>query len=247
MSSKIGTNLTANYSINFSLPKRHKKSIKFIIIHYTGMKKQSGAIRKLCDHNSKVSSHYFIKDNGQVLCLVPDLFVAWHAGQSDWKKKRLLNKYSIGIEINNPGHDHKYKNFSLKQISSLIKLIKLLIKKYNIKAQNVLGHSDIAPLRKKDPGEKFPWKKLFKKKLCKWHTLNEKKIKKQRNIKINAEETRKFFENLHKFGYMKISGPNIKNKSILLVKAFQRRFRQSLINGNLDKECLLISKNLVKN
>ena len=247
MSSKIGTNLTANYSINFSLPKRHKKSIKFIIIHYTGMKKESEALRKLCDHNSKVSSHYFIKDNGQVLCLVPDLFVAWHAGQSDWKKKRLLNKYSIGIEINNPGHDHKYKNFSLKQISALIKLIKLLIKKYNIKVQNVLGHSDIAPLRKKDPGEKFPWKKLFKKKLCKWHTLNEKKIKKQRNIKINAEETRKFFENLHKFGYMKISGPNIKNKSILLVKAFQRRFRQSLINGNLDKECLLISKNLVKN
>ena len=247
MSSKIGLNLTANYSINFSLPKRHKRSIKYIIIHYTGMKKEAAAIRKLCDHNSKVSSHYFIKDNGQVLCLVPDLFVAWHAGQSDWRKNRLLNKYSIGIEINNPGHDYKYKNFSFKQISALIKLLKLLVKKYNIKVQNVLGHSDIAPLRKKDPGEKFPWKKLSKKKLCKWHNLNEKKIKKQRNIKISAEEMRKFFKNLHKFGYMKIGSPNLKIKKILLVKAFQRRFRQSLINGNLDKECFLISKNLLKN
>ena len=247
MSLKIGLNLITNYSINFSLPKRDKKSIKYIIIHYTGMKKELDAIRRLCDQNSKVSSHYFIKDNGQVMCLVPDLFEAWHAGQSNWKKNNLLNKYSIGIEINNPGHDHKYKNFSLKQISALVKLLKFLIKKYNIKAQNVLGHSDIAPFRKKDPGEKFPWRKLAQKKLCKWHNLSEEKIKKYRNIKVDTKEVRKFYNNLCKLGYTKIDGSKVKTKRFLIVKAFQRRYRQSLINGNLDKECLLISENLQKN
>tara|TARA_Y100000992_G_C21231689_1_gene475830 strand:- start:77 stop:724 length:648 start_codon:yes stop_codon:yes gene_type:complete len=210
------------------------------------MKRESDAIKRLCDHKSKVSSHYFIKDNGKVLNLVPDLFEAWHAGKSYWKKNRSLNKYSIGIEINNPGHDHRYKNFSFRQISALIKLLKFLIKRYNINVQNVLGHSDIAPLRKKDPGEKFPWKNLAKKKLCKWHNLNEEKIKKYRNIKINAEEMRKFYKNLYKFGYVKIGGLKLKNKGFLIVKAFQRRFRQSLINGNIDKECLMISENLKK-
>ena len=128
------------------------------------MKKESEAIQKLCNSRSKVSSHYFIKNNGQILNLVPDLYTAWHAGVSCWKKFKSLNKYSIGIEINNPGHDHGYKKFNSKQIFSLIKLLKYLKKKYNIKKQNILGHSDIAPYRKKDPGEKFPWDVLAKKK-----------------------------------------------------------------------------------
>ena len=235
------------YSPNFNLKKRSKNSIKFIIIHYTGMKKEASAIKKLIDHKSSVSCHYFVKNNGKILRMVPDNFDAWHAGESNWKNFTSLNTSSIGIEINNPGHQHGYKSFSNYQIKSLIYLLKKLKKKFKIKKENILGHSDIAPFRKKDPGEKFPWKKLSKKKLCKWHNLNEKKLKKLRNIKINAEETRKFFKNLHKFGYIKISSPKIKIKSILLVKAFQRRFRQSLINGNLDKECFLISKNLLKN
>ena len=162
MSLKIGLNLTNNYSINFSLPKRNKKLIKFIIIHYTGMKKEFDAIRKLCDQKSKVSSHYFIKNDGEILNLVPDLFEAWHAGKSRWEKYNMLNKYSIGIEIQNPGHDYGYKNFNKKQISSLKKLLNYLIKKFQIKKKYILGHSDIAPDRKKDPGEKFPWKDLAK-------------------------------------------------------------------------------------
>ena len=163
MSSKIGLNLTRNYSINFDLKKRDKKSIKFIIIHYTGMKNESDAIKRLCDAKSEVSSHYFIKNNGDLLNLVPDLYNAWHSGKSSWKKFKSLNRYSIGIEINNPGHEFKYKKYSLKQISSLIKLLKVLKKKYKIKKQNILGHSDISPNRKKDPGEKFPWNRLAKK------------------------------------------------------------------------------------
>lgn len=242
MSSKIGLNLAINYSINFDLPKRGKSSIKFIIIHYTGMKKESAAIKRLCDSKSKVSSHYFIRNNGELLNLVPDLYIAWHAGDSQWKSFKSLNKHSIGIEINNPGHDHGYKKFSLKQILSLVKLLGFLTKKYNVKKQNILGHSDISPNRKKDPGEKFPWKKLAKKNLCKWHTLNEIKIKKYRNLKINKTKEKIFFDNLYKFGYHKID----RNKKTSLIKTFQRKFRQNLVNGKIDQECYLISQNILK-
>jgi Negative regulator of beta-lactamase expression len=247
LSSKIGLNLTRNYSINFDLKKRNKKSIKFIIIHYTGMKNESDAIKRLCDSKSKVSSHYFIKNNGDLLNLVPDLYNAWHSGKSSWKKFESLNRYSIGIEINNPGHEFKYKRYSFKQISSLIKLLKVLKKKYKIKKQNILGHSDISPNRKKDPGEKFPWKKLARKKLCKWHTLNENKIKIYRNLKSNTNDEKLFLNNLNKIGYSKKFSTRYRITKINLVKAFQRRYRQSLINGKIDKECLVISQNLLKN
>ena len=242
MSLKLGLNLTRNYSINFDLPKRNKKKIIYIILHYTGMKKETRAIERLCDSESKVSSHYFVKNNGKVLNLIPDLYTAWHAGKSNWKKLKSLNNYSIGIEISNPGHDHGYKKFSSKQILSIIKLLRFLIKKYKIKKQNILGHSDIAPNRKKDPGEKFPWRRLAKKNLCKWYNLREDKIRKNRNLKLKINDENLFFSNLYEIGY---SISKNKNEKINLTKAFQRRFRQSLINGKIDQECLLISKNLL--
>ena len=234
---KMGLNLTRKYSYNFSLPKRTQKIIKFIVIHYTGMKNQNDAIKRLRDQKSKVSSHYFIKDNGILLNLVPELYEAWHAGKSSWKKYKSLNKYSIGIEINNPGHSHGYKSFNSKQIKSLKNLLKYLVKKYKILPENVLGHSDISPDRKQDPGEKFPWKLLAKHKLCKWHKLKEEKIKKYRNISLTKKDKILFLKNLHRIGY---------SKKNLIVKAFQRRFRQELVNGKLDKECFLISKSLIK-
>ena len=126
MSFKTGLNLTENYSINFNPLKRRKKLIQYIIVHYTGMKKESKAIERLCDTNSKVSSHYFIKNSGEVLNLVPDLYEAWHAGKSSWKNLKSLNKNSIGIEINNPGHEHGYRKFNNKQILSLKKILKHL-------------------------------------------------------------------------------------------------------------------------
>ena len=116
MYQKIGLKMARNYSPNFNLPKRVKNRIKFIIIHYTGMKKESAAIKRLQDPKSKVSSHYLIKKNGEIINLVPDLFEAWHAGVSSWKNFKSLNKNSIGIEITNPGHQHGYKKFSKKQI-----------------------------------------------------------------------------------------------------------------------------------
>ena len=239
MSSKIGLNLTKRYSINFSLPKRKPKTIKFIILHYTGMKKETKAIQKLCNYKSKVSSHYFIKNSGEVLNLVPDIFEAWHAGKSKWGKYSMLNKYSIGIEIQNPGHDHGYKKFNIKQIASLKKLLNYLIKKYKIDKKNILGHSDVAPNRKKDPGEKFPWKDLAKKKLAIWHNLQEKKIQKFRRERISLKNEGIFIKNLNKFGYARHQKKDI-------VNAFQRKFRQDLVNGKIDKECLIISKNLLK-
>ena len=205
------------------------------------MKSQSKAVERLCDSSSKVSAHYFIKDNGKLLNLVPDLYEAWHAGKSSWKNLKSLNKYSIGIEINNSGHDYRYPKFKKRQISTLKKLLKNLINKYKIRNRNILGHSDIAPDRKKDPGEKFPWKDLANKDLSIWHKLKENKIKILRNQKLNSKDQNMFFKNLYKFGYSKMN----KNK-LFLIKAFQRRFRQSLINGKVDKECLIISKSLTK-
>ena len=237
---------TQNYSPNFSLPKRNKKKIRFIILHYTGMKKESEAINRLCDFKSQVSSHYFIKRNGTTLNLVPDLYEAWHAGKSSWGNYKSLNKYSIGIELQNSGHDHAYENFSSKQINSLIILLKQLIKIYKINYKNILGHSDIAPDRKKDPGEKFPWKKMTKYKIALGHGLNEIKLRKIRSIKVSQKDKQIFFGNLYKLGYRKIGSNKKNNKNITLIKAFQRRFRQSLINGIIDKESLIISKNLLK-
>ena len=139
-----------NYSPNFDLNKRRKTQIKFIIFHYTGMKKESEAVNRLTDIQSEVSSHYMIKNNGNIISMVPELYTAWHAGKSSWKNFISLNKHSVGIEISNPGHKYNYRKFKKKQINSLLKLSKYLIKKYKIGPENILGHSDIAPDRKKD-------------------------------------------------------------------------------------------------
>ena len=156
-----------------------------------------------------------------------------------------MNKNSIGIEITNPGHEYGYKNFSSKQITSLKKLLKYLIKKYKINHKYVLGHSDISPDRKKDPGEKFPWQELAQNKLAWWHKLDLEKIKKFRKITLSSrKEEKNFIKNLCKIGYVKISQKKSK-KNQLIIKAFQRRFRQELVNGLIDKECFLISKNLI--
>ena len=246
MYQKIGLKMAESYSPNFSLPKRPKKRIKFIIIHYTGMKKESHAIKRLQNLKSKVSSHYLIKNNGEILRLVPDLYEAWHAGVSTWKRFKSLNQNSIGIEITNPGHQHGYKNFSSKQIFSLKKLLNFLIKKFKINKKCILGHSDVSPGRKKDPGEKFPWEMLAKNKIGFWHNLNKKKIKKLRNKKfLTSIEENMFLKNLYKIGFNDVEGVKSHQNLKFLTLAFQRRFRQSLVNGKLDKECLLISKNLV--
>ena len=242
---KLSINTTLNYSPNFDRDKRNPKDIKFLVLHYTGMIKEKDAIKKLTNEKSKVSCHYFIKNNGEILTLVPDLYTSWHAGISSWQNFRFLNKNSIGIEISNPGHENYYKKFSKKQINSTLKLILFLIKKYKIKKNFILGHSDIAPDRKKDPGEKFPWKYLSKKKIGIWHNLDERKLIKDRSIKVNKLEKKIFIQNLYKIGYPRSSKIKKYKYAKILTKAFQRRFRQELINGIIDQECLIISKKLI--
>ena len=234
--------MSTNYSPNFDLRKRSKRNIKYIIYHYTGMKNDKSAIKRLTDFNSKVSCHYYIHKNGKLTQLVPELYIAWHAGNSNWKNDQSLNKSSIGIEVSNPGHENGYEAFRTKQIKSLIKISKILITKYKIKKNNILGHSDIAPLRKKDPGEKFPWKFLSRKKIGVWHKLNFIECDKLRSKKFNLEH-KFFFKNLKKFGY----SINTSKKSELkkIISNFQRRFRPELIDGKIDRECFEIIKSLI--
>ena len=233
------------YSPNFDRKKRSINSIKIIIIHYTGMQSERESIVKLRSPKSKVSSHFVINRNGKIYRLVQDNKVAWHAGKSCWGKYKNLNKNSIGIELVNKGHQFGYTNFKKRQLSSLIKICKSLIKKYKIKKRNIVGHSDIAPLRKIDPGEKFPWKQLANNKIGIWHNCKSSLLRQYRNIKILEKKDKiKFIKNLNKIGYCF----STKKKSFLvkIMKAFQRHYRPELINGRTDKECLIIAQNLSK-
>ena len=244
----MNINITLNYSPNFNPKKRKVRQIKFIIFHYTGMKTDTESLNRLTNVKSEVSCHYLIKNNGEIVMMVPDLYIAWHAGKSHWKNFKSLNKNSIGIEISNPGHNFRYKKFSKKQIQSILKISKFLIRKYKIKKKNILGHSDIAPIRKKDPGEKFPWEFFSKHKIGLWHNLSTKMLKENRQKKINILSKKNFYNNLSKIGYLIKNPKEIKKDKYLnlVTKAFQRRFRQELINGEIDQECLLISQNLAK-
>ena len=172
--------------------------------------------------------------------IVPDLYVAWHAGISSWKKDIFLNSNSIGIEISNPGHEYGYKILIKNRLNQLLNLSKKLKKKYKIKKENILGHSDIAPLRKKDPGEKFPWKLLKKKKYALWHNLNEKKCKKLRKKKmIDKNIFINYYLNLV------INHTKIIKKKLKFIKNFQRRFRPQLISSIVDQESYEILKSLI--
>ena len=239
---------TLNYSPNFNAKKRDIKQIKFIIFHYTGMKKESEAISRLTDIQSEVSSHYLIKNNGEIITMVPEAYIAWHAGKSSWGSYKYLNKNSIGIEITNPGHEFNYKKFTKKQITSLLILSKFLIKKYKINLKNILGHSDVAPERKKDPGEKFPWQYLSQNKVGLWHLIKKHELIKNRQIKTTKIDKDLFINNLFKIGYQKKPPRTLDRHKYLsyIIKAFQRRYRQDLINGKIDQECLIISQNLIK-
>ena len=233
--------MTLNYSPNFDHKKRDKKKIKYLIYHYTGMKNDKLAIKKLTSLYSNVSCHYYITKSGKLIQMVPDLFVAWHAGESYWGNDKSINYNSIGIEISNPGHGNGYRNFSDKQIKCLIRISKLIIKKYNIDKNKILGHSDIAPLRKIDPGEKFPWKFLNKKKIGVWHNVSSEKLKFLRK-KNSEENSSEFINYLKKIGY-NIGYSNL-NELKKIIKVFQMRFRPEIVNGKLDLECLNIAKSL---
>ncbi len=145
--------------MNYSSRKKNK-IVKYIVIHYTGMKNLNLAYKKLSDTNSNVSAHYLISRKGIIFNLLCPKYKAWHAGKSKWGNKTNINDYSIGIELENKGHDYGYSNFSKKQYNSLKKLIFFLKINFKIFDKNIIFHSDIAPNRKCDPGEKFMINKI---------------------------------------------------------------------------------------
>ena len=224
--------LKVNKSLNFSKKARTLRNIRYLIIHYSGMQSGRVSMDRLKNPKSKVSCHYFIERNGNIFKMVEDDKIAWHAGKSKWKDLKNLNKHSIGIEIQNKGHFINYQSFTKKQIFSLIKLIKLLMKKYKINKKNILGHSDIAPLRKLDPGEKFPWNFLSKKGVAVWYPKNKLKAD-----EIEIKSMRKiFFRNIYKIGYRFFSLSKKSNKDRKIIMAFQRRFLPNEVNGKITKK-----------
>ena len=159
------------FLVSPNFEKRKFRKIKYLIVHYTGMKSSAESLKRLQSKKSKVSSHYFINEYGKIIQLVKDYNIAWHAGISFWGSDKNLNSKSIGIEIQNKGQEFGYHKFNKSQVDALVKLMLYLKNKYQINDAFILGHSDIAPLRKKDPGEKFPWELLSKKKICIWHNI----------------------------------------------------------------------------
>ena len=226
------------FSPNYDKNKRSKKIINFIVIHYTGMQSERESIKRLRNPKYKVSCHYLINRSGKIYRLVADNKIAWHAGKSCWGKYKNLNKNSIGIELVNKGHRYGYQAFTRIQIKRLVELCKYLKRKYKIKNKLILGHSDIAPLRKADPGEKFPWGYLSSKGVGTYPGKIMKKEKFQKNNNISM-----LFYNLRIIGYRYLKRKFRKK----IIKSFQRRYRQNRANGILDSETLKISEILAKN
>ena len=237
--------ITSLKSYNYSKKARKINIIKYLIIHYTGMQSLRASLSRLLSKRHQVSCHYVIDRKGKIFKMVDENRIAWHAGKSKWKQFKNLNKSSIGIELENKGHKFGYQKFPSKQINVLINLCLLLKKKYRIEDCNILGHSDIAPLRKLDPGEKFPWFKLKRKRLGIWCSSSRvKTTRKSLNVKIKRKI---FFENLYKIGYRYFSLKKTSKLDRKIITAFQRRFRQNKVNGLIDLETLKISDYLSKN
>lgn len=186
-----------------------------IILHYTGMQTARAALERLCDPAAQVSAHYFIDEDGKVKQLVEDQFRAWHAGKSCWRGQADINAHSLGIELVNPGHEFGYCEFPPVQIQALDELCQRLMKKYKISPGNVLAHSDVAPSRKTDPGEFFPWAALAAEGIGIWPHPND--IDRQAATDLAADHIH-IHQLLIEFGY----DPEASFEQ--LVTAFHRHF-----------------------
>lgn len=196
--------------------------VSMIVLHYTGMQTAQAAIDRLRDPEAKVSAHYLIAEDGTILRMVAEGKRAWHAGKSRWRGIEDVNSASIGIEIVNPGHEFGYRPFLEEQIDALIPLVADITERHGITRGNVVGHSDIAPTRKQDPGELFPWNRLAKLRLALPHPT--------KNLMDPLWSDAGFLIALERFGY------DVSDK-LAAVVAFQRRFRPELLDGVIDGEC----------
>lgn len=198
-----------------------KAPVTMLVLHYTGMPTCAEAAQRLTDPEAKVSSHYLVAEDGQIMRLVAEDKRAWHAGKSWWRGVTDINSASVGIEICNPGHEFGYRPFPDAQIDALIPLVADIVQRHGITRGNIVGHSDIAPSRKQDPGELFPWAQLAKLRLA--------LPRPTKNLLDPAWGDAGFLLALERFGY-DVSDP------LAATVAFQRRFRPELIDGTIDGE-----------
>jgi N-acetylmuramoyl-L-alanine amidase len=199
--------------------------VSMIVLHYTGMQDAASAIERLCDPEAKVSAHYVVDEDGTTHRLVPEERRAWHAGRSHWRGVTDVNSASVGIEIVNPGHEWGYRDFPEPQVDAVIRLVHAIKDRYEITRGNIVGHSDIAPQRKTDPGERFPWGRLARLRLA--------LPRPTRGLMDPNWTEAGFLLALERFGY-DVSDP------IAAIRAFQRRFRPEMIDGEIDAECRMI-------
>jgi N-acetylmuramoyl-L-alanine amidase len=194
--------------------------ISMVVLHYTDMPSADGALTRLCDPAAKVSAHYVITEEGEVIRLVDESMRAWHAGLSFWRGKANVNGCSIGIELQNPGHTCGYRPFPDAQIDALVPLLHRIVHDYDIPRANVVGHSDIAPQRKLDPGELFPWERLAQYRLA---------LPRPTKLELGDpfDNDGAFYLALERFGYDVSDGKKA-------VEAFQRRWRPEKIDGEID-------------
>jgi len=209
--------------------------LDMIVLHYTGMIDNQAALAQLCDPTSKVSAHYVVMPDGYIIQLVAETRRAWHAGVSSWAGNTDINSCSIGIEIANPGHDHGYPDFPRRQIAALTALCRSILTRHLIAPDRVLGHSDVAPARKRDPGEKFPWRLLADSGIGLWVKPAAIKDDGPRfapgdsNPRISEAQ-----ELLAKYGYgVPVTG-HLDDATRDVVAAFQRHFRPGRIDGAID-------------
>ncbi len=198
------------------------QAIDMLLLHYTGMVGATAALARLCDETAKVSAHYCIDEDGTLYRLVPEAKRAWHAGAASWAGARDINARSIGIELVNPGHEFGYRAFPEAQMAALIELAGGILARHPIPPQRVLGHADVAPLRKEDPGELFDWPRLAAAGIGLWPGPTE-----PRDPPGEAETKRQLAE----FGY-----GDLDDDPAAVVRAFQRHFRPNAVTGEVDAE-----------
>ena len=205
-----------------------------ILLHYTGMETAEAALDRLRDPTARVSSHYFVHENGNVLQMVPEPKRAWHAGISSWTRESDINSRSIGIEIVNPGHDFGYPDFPIRQIAAVIALCRGIITRRNITRDRVLAHSDVAPARKQDPGEKFPWRLLAESGVGLW--VEPVPITDWLSLVPgdSGETVAELQKALVEFGYGLPVSSDYDEATKIVVTAFQRHFRQAQVDGMAD-------------
>lgn len=205
-----------------------------LLLHYTGMRDAQAALKRLTAPHSEVSAHYLVFENGEIVQLVPEARRAWHAGVSSWAGMKDINSHSIGIEIANPGHDGGYPDFPDAQIEAVIALCRDILARHPIRPQRVLAHSDTAPARKQDPGEKFPWEKLHAAGIGHWVTPAAIEGGAVFTIGDSGPGVRALQRDLADYGYGIAATGHYDEATAQVVVAFQRHFRPARVDGVAD-------------